>query len=254
MLAKAPEDRPQSMLEVLNRLEAWRSSTAASKSLRVFNDPRASKGETRDQPRVEPKPEDRETYDLMTYVRSELFDPEATLEAPSPIPPRKSKKAGSLRRKADLALRCLVAAAAVVVLIRFFPKISLDTPAISTPVQPASKPPEPPVIVEVVPPKVEAPTPKPTPTPAPETKPADPTPPVSPSDRTGPSLLDRLLGPPPPYPPPPGAWPPPPRPGEKRPPRPGDGRPPRRPGEGRPPRQGDGPPSPTPPAGGTIPF
>jgi serine/threonine protein kinase len=258
MLAKAPEDRPQSMQDVLRRLEAWRASPAG-KSLRVFGDPDPSKRKVRDQPPAsEPMPEDRETYDLMTYVRSELCEPEprpdTTLEGPPPIPPRKSKKGKNLRRTADLALRSLVAAAAIVVLIRFFPNISPNPPVAAKPVQPASNP-EPPVVVEAVPPKVETLTLKPSPTP--EAKPVETTQPNPPIDRPPP--FDPEFGPPPP---PPGDRPPPPPPIKGRSPRPGDGGPPRRPGEKRQPRPEDGPqpprpgdaPPPTPPAGGTIPF
>jgi serine/threonine protein kinase len=249
MLAKNPDDRPQSMGEVLKRLEAWQSSKTGSKSLRVFGGVGTSKSENRDQtPSNDVKlPGESETYDLQTYVRSELFEPDEeaeTLEGPAPIPSRKSKKARNVRRKIDLALRCLVALAAIAVLIRFFPKIPLEPPKASTPVKSVSVP-----AVEVIPPKVkvEAPTP---PVVVPQAKVAESPPPGSPSEP--------LIGPPFDPPPPhfPGEGPPPPRPGEKRPPPPPkkDGRPPRRPGEGQPPRPpGDGPP-PSPKGGGTIPF
>ncbi len=261
MLAKSPDDRPQSMLDVLNRLETWQKSKIGSKSLRVFGDPKASKRGSREQPPAsDPKlPGESETYDLQTYVRSELFEPdpdsktEDTFEGPAPIPKRKSKKARNLRRTADLALRWLLAAAAIVVLIRYFPKISINLPTTSKQVKPAPTP-----VVEVAPTKVETPTPKPDPTPPavkPEAKTIEPTPPGPPPEP--------LIGPPfDPPPHPPGEGPPPPRPGEKRPPPPPkkDGGPPRRPGEGRPPRKGEGPPGPPgkpafpPAAGGTIPF
>jgi serine/threonine protein kinase len=239
MLAKAPEDRPGSMLEVIERIEAWRSSTGG-KTLRAFGEGR-SKGEGRKRAATDAAepPSDSETYDLQAFVRPELFEPEpgATFEADVPLPPRKAKEPRDLRKWADLALRGLVAAAALVVLIRFFPKSSPQPTTASKPAEP-SAPIEIPVVAEVPAPKAEVALP-----PSPEPKAVEPPPTGPPDDRPPPSMLDRLLGPPPP--PPPGGGPPPPRPGEKRPPRPGDGPPPRRPGDG---------PPPTPPAGSKIPF
>jgi serine/threonine protein kinase len=233
MLAKSPDDRPQTMVEVLKRLEAWRDWNVGSKRLRVFGAPKVSKTEVRANDLK--LPGESETYDLQTFVRSELLEPEPkdTFEGPEPVPKRKSKQARSLRRKADLALRWLVAAAAIAVLIRYFPKIPLELPMATKLAKQAAAP-----LVEVVPPKVEAPTPPP----KPEIKAAD-------SSPDGP-LDDRRVGPPPPH----GDGPPPPRPGEKRPPPPPkDGRPPRRPGEGPPPRHEDGSPN-TPPPGSRMPF
>jgi serine/threonine protein kinase len=249
MLAKAPDDRPQSMLEVVKKLEAWREWNGGGKTLRVFDQAGGSKPEGSGKPSMAGrKPEETETYDLQTFVRTELFEPELedTFEGPEPIPPRKSKKARNLRRKADLALRWLVAAAAIVVLIRFFPKISLELPAASKLAKPAPKVITP-TVEEVVPPKVEvAPNAKPESPPPPTPKAAEPEPP-EPFPGPPPRFED---GPPHMHPP-----------GEKRPPRPADGKPLRRPGEGRPPRPGDGPPGPPPDksanppaAGGTIPF
>jgi serine/threonine protein kinase len=261
MLAKAPEDRPQSMAEVIRALEPWRWPASGAKPLRVFGEALASKPlpptPLLGSGRPDPKPgddrhsPDSDTYDLLTFVRSELLErdegTDSTLDPLAPIPSRRPKRGRGLRL-GDLALRVLVALAAIVVLIRFFPAlpgwsttpaapapkaVSTPTPTIVEPVPPK---------VEVVPPKVEVIPPPPSSAPGPKGEPEPPRP-GPPEDRP-PPLLDLLFGPPPPR----GEGPPPPRPGEKR--------PPRRPGERRPPRPEDGPPGrpASPGAGGVIPF
>jgi serine/threonine protein kinase len=244
MLAKAPEDRPQSMSEVIERLEASRKSLGAARSLRVFNDEGASKT-TLTSSRADgmapssstnPSPlEDTESYDLMSFVRTELFEPEPEEASNNPVPirPRKPKKRQSGRNWIDLILRGLVASAAIVVLIRFFPKIPITSPTATTPVPAQPKP----AIVDSsqVPLVVEAPKPKE----VVERPPVDPPPPRS--------ILEDLLMPPP------GEGPPgPPR---KDPPPPRSGKPASK--NGRPPAPGSGtiPPRPiNPPDGGSPPF
>jgi len=196
MLAKSPDDRPSSMIEVLRSLEAWRDWNVGAKSRRVFDGPSRSKGSGRlAGSKTVVSAEGTSTYDLVPdSIRDGLFEPETgpeiPFEGPEPIPTRKSRKARSLRRKADLALRGLVAAASVVVLIKFFPKLPVMTePAASSPVSPPPKRVKPPDPVFVPPPSVE-------PVSLPPTRPDNPEPP---------------------------------RPGRKRPPRPGDGPPGSRP-------------------------
>ncbi len=195
MMAKSPDDRPQSIAEVADSLEAWRNRAGSGKSLRVFNDGRAAKST------APPSPDDTEPYDLLTFVRDQLFEPSSEAEAPT-IPeavlgpvrrPRKSRKQKAL---IDLAIRGLVAAAALAVLIRFFPKEWFRSGTSATPahVAPISNVETPaPVVVEVpeTKPKSEPPKPEPIATPkAVESPPEGPPP--------GPSRLEELIRPPPP--------------------------------------------------------
>ena len=235
MLAKAPEDRPRSIVEVIEALESWRGSTTGSKSLRVFDDAGASKSvvaspvtkpDGRDRPRsADRKPvEDPERYDLMTFVRTELLEADSDEEPTNlaPIPSRKPKGQDRRTNWTVMVVRGLVAAAAIVVLVRFFPTSRSASPEGATRAAPAvvetpaavpvpAPTPIPPVVVEAPKPKIE-----PTPTPTPDaTKVAE-----QPKDGPPPRpLLEQFFGPPP------DRGPPPPRPGPPPPPRKG-GRPP----------------------------
>jgi serine/threonine protein kinase len=266
MLAKAPEDRPQSMVEVIASLEACRGSLLSAKKMRVFNDEGASKA-TPAGSKVEPaaqgpssdpgSTEEPETYDLMTFVRSELFEPDSdeSSVSPAPILARKPRKYRSGRNWIDLGVRVLVAAAAIAVLIRFFPKIPFKSPATTT-TTPAKT--EPAVDVPVTPEaprNVEVPEPKAKPAAAPPASPkVSEQPPIGqPPPR---SLLEDLLGPPPRRPGDPGPpeGPPPPRSGK---PNTKDGKPIPPSTKARPPQPEDQPPPKRPattPDGGSVPF
>ena len=169
MLAKSPEDRPQSMAEVIQGLESARSSLGDGRALRVFDDSdEVSKatGKTSSRSSRKPKPveeEESETYDLLTFVRTELLDESDEFElprAPEPLPVRKPKKNRRRRTWVDLGIRWLVASASIVVLIRFFPQLPTGPTAVDPPkpppaiVEPAVLPLAP---LEVVPLKSQSP-------------------------------------------------------------------------------------------------
>jgi serine/threonine protein kinase len=203
MMAKSPEARPQSIAEVAEDLEAWRNRSGGGKGLRVYNQGRASKSVA---PGATSKPEppdwqpteDAEPYDLLTFVRDELLTPDTprTPSEPGPPMPRKSKKSRNRKTAIDLILRGLVAAASLVVLVRFFPKelFPSKTPATPAKIEPAAIV-EPPVVVEA---------PKPTPTPKVEPPKVDAVKTPKTVERPlegpppGPSRLEELMRPPPP--------------------------------------------------------
>jgi serine/threonine protein kinase len=229
MMSKAPENRPQSIAEVVEALEAWRTRSSGGRSLRVFNDGGVAKpavlGSAKPEETDRKPPEDGESYDLMTFVREALLTPDPT-EKPNdlaPVLPRKSKKAQKSKGWADWTVRGLVAAASLAVLIRFFPK-ELFTSKPTAP--PVTLPPDPPPnplapgddlpVVKIVPPVVIQQAPKPsvpilkseTPLKSePDRRPGG-NPPADPGPPPAPSLLEELMRPPPPGSGPPGSPPP----------------------------------------------
>jgi serine/threonine protein kinase len=226
MMAKSPEDRPQSIGEVADALEAWRNQPTVGTKRRVFDQAQAAKSgvadlESKTEGSDRRPTEEPESYDLMTFVREQLFEPDSgeTIRDPAPIPARRPKKGRKRMAPIDLLVRGLVAAAALVVLIRF----SKDLFRSTTPEPPAK---DAPAVVDERPqaaplPGVEVMKPRPEPQ-ASEVKAVAPRQ-VAP---TGPSRLEELLRPPPPGEGSPGSLPP--RPGST--PRKKDQESPRRPG------------------------
>jgi serine/threonine protein kinase len=209
MMAKSPDDRPQSIAEVADSLEAWRSRSA--KSLRVFDKRADSKrAATEANPKSEGSnrkpPEDTEPYDLLTFVRDELLEPDSgtTQREPSTPLPRKSKRSRNQKSPLDLLIRGLVGAAALAVLFRFFPKdlFRSERARPATPPEVSAK--VEPILVVEPPPKVEPPVMVPGPEPSkpkiPSLEPVKTVQPPAESPPPGPSLLEELLRPPPPRP------------------------------------------------------
>ena len=202
MLAKAPEDRPASMDEVIAGLERARAAAAPARGLQVFDDapaPRSSSGSA-----IQTAPPVPEALDLLTFVRSELLatGEDHSAEAgrvATPLPPR-SFRSGRRRWAVAVALGVgAVALASLGVVVGIVASLALIERA-RPPTNPPAKAPRRPEVVVAGPETArpaqvaEHPTPSSTVVPRPTGEstplpaPADP----PPAPREGPGLQDLL--------------------------------------------------------------
>jgi serine/threonine protein kinase len=230
MMAKSPTGRPDSIAEAIEALESTRDQLANRRALRTYDDgsrPQPTPASSLSVEGAEPL-EDGRSADLMTFIREQLVTPEKPRN-PLPIvarPRRASGRSPDWRGPVDLIVRGLVAAASLVVLVRFWPEIARPPAPEGAPVRrakPAIDPPKRAPEPSSQPMPVVAPKPmaKPGATPEPgrtvieiqlnfPTSP--PTPPTPPKPAPTPPPPAPRRGPPPRRGRPPGPYPPPPPP------------------------------------------